>query len=509
MRNPNKSMPERVEVDVCLILEGTYPYIQGGVSAWVHQIIQEMPDIIFGLFFIGTAKESYSKPIYELPENVVNFTEAFLFDPITDLEQTPNTLSRKFSEPFYRNLQDFYFSENDSDRFHTFNAFIDYLDKHQEKVTFGNFCQDIPAWDLLVSFYEKHASEESFIDFFWSVRFMHMPLWSLLKSRQLIPPARMYHSVSTGYAGLIGSIASRKHHCPYLLSEHGIYTKERIAEISQANWIYEAEPNYFDEEFGVSIFKQMWINLFSFFGKYTYHSADRIIALYDDNNKLQLDHGASMEKLDVIPNGIYPSQFDLAFETRRKRREEAPTSLVVGFFGRIVPIKDVKTLIRAANHVILKFPETVFLLAGPTDEDKDYFNECQEMVDIFGIKDSVQFIGRQQIHEFLPRIDVLLSTSISEGLPMVILEAFACGIPVVTSDVGACRELIFGRIPEDRQAGKAGLLTKIASPEDTSESLISLITSPQIIDQMGQVARKRVERFYKQNAIIGQYYDLY
>ena len=74
--------------DVCLLLEGTYPYIQGGVSAWVHQIISTMPDIRFSIFFIGSQKETTPKQFYSFPENVVDFEEVFIFEKLKEEEKT-------------------------------------------------------------------------------------------------------------------------------------------------------------------------------------------------------------------------------------------------------------------------------------------------------------------------------------------------------------------------------------------------------------------------------------
>ena len=67
---------------VCLILEGCYPYVHGGVSTWMHQMIQNMPDIEFALWVIGDKSERRGKFVYELPENVTSVTEVFLDDAL-------------------------------------------------------------------------------------------------------------------------------------------------------------------------------------------------------------------------------------------------------------------------------------------------------------------------------------------------------------------------------------------------------------------------------------------
>ena len=72
------------ETDVCLILEGTYPYVRGGVSAWVHRLIEGMPEISFSLLAISPNRDYASKPDYELPPNVRTFAEVFIHEMVND-----------------------------------------------------------------------------------------------------------------------------------------------------------------------------------------------------------------------------------------------------------------------------------------------------------------------------------------------------------------------------------------------------------------------------------------
>jgi glycosyltransferase involved in cell wall biosynthesis len=131
------------------------------------------------------------------------------------------------------------------------------------------------------------------------------------------------------------------------------------------------------------------------------------------------------------------------------------------------------------------------------------------MVGLMGLAEQVRFLGPKNIREIISDLDVCLLTSISEGLPLIILEAFAAGIPCVATDVGACRELIYGRTPEDKAVGRAGLLTKICSPLDTAEAVLRVIGSAEDLLSLGQAGRVRAERFYRQSEIIGRYRSFY
>lgn len=76
----DRSMARNVpDSDICLILEGTYPYVSGGVSTWVHQIINAFPEWKFSLSLLGAQKDPKATFKYELPKNVVCVEEAYLF----------------------------------------------------------------------------------------------------------------------------------------------------------------------------------------------------------------------------------------------------------------------------------------------------------------------------------------------------------------------------------------------------------------------------------------------
>lgn len=499
--------------DVCLVLEGTYPYVQGGVSSWVHQIVTELPHVTFALFFLGSTRDQAVKKRYTPPANVISLTEVFLFEPLPPEELVPARLDAAQRAKLFGALKHFYLEAEGDARLSAFWKVIDTLDTLEangSRCTFGNLAHDEDAWELLTEVCERFAPDESFIDFFWAARFVHLPVWTALRVRGQLPPARMYHSVSTGYAGLLGAIASRRRQVPYLITEHGIYTKERIAEISQATWIYDPPSRYFDVGEGMSAFKQFWINLFVFLGQISYVGAQRIVSLFEGNTYLQMEFGAEARRLEVIPNGIDPSKFDAALAKRQERLFAGlGEEIVIGFIGRVVPIKDVKTLIRAARSVVAREPRAVFHIIGPTEEDPDYFEECKQMVTLMGLEKKVLFLGPKNVREILSTLDVCVLTSISEGLPLIILESFAAGVPCVATDVGACRELIFGRTPEDKAIGRAGLLTKICSPLDTADALLRTISSAKGLIDMGKAGRIRAERHYRQDEIMGKYRAFY
>ena len=126
---------------------------------------------------------------------------------------------------------------------------------------------------------------------------------------------------------------------------------------------------------------------------------------------------------------------------------------MVGLIGRVVPIKDVKTFLRAMRGVISAMPQAEGWIVGPEEEDPEYVSECRSLMASLGLEGKVHFLGFQRIQDILPKLGLMVLTSISEAQPLVILEAWAAGTPVVSSDVGSCRELIEGGSAEDRDLG--------------------------------------------------------
>ena len=502
-------MAGKIIADVCLLLEGTYPYVMGGVSSWVDQVVRGLPDVRFALFYIGSRKELNPDPHYSLPPNVLSLTEVFLHDPLPPEQMQPGSLPLDVRLALYRTMEGFYLAESKVEQAAQFWTMLDGLREAGDRFTFGNLCHDREAWDILCQAYQKAAPQESFIDFFWTARFLHLPLWALWQARDRVPAARVYHAVSAGYAGLVGALAARQNRAPFVLTEHGIYTKERIAEISQADWIFESDRFHINYAEGLGKLKQLWINLFLFLGQVAYDTATRVTTLYEGNAATQIEFGADARRIQIIPNGIEPTRFDAIYRQHLQRWQADPTEKVVGFIGRVVPIKDVKTLMRAARLVVEKCPDVKFLIAGPYAEDPIYFEECEKIVKLLRLEEHVKFLGPQKLLEFLPRMDVLVLTSISEGLPLVVLEAMASGKPVVASDVGACRELIFGGSPEDKALGRCGRLTKILSPPETANALVAILSDPHLVLKMGTTGRKRAEQFYSMTKMLGSYRELY
>jgi glycosyltransferase involved in cell wall biosynthesis len=182
---------------------------------------------------------------------------------------------------------------------------------------------------------------------------------------------------------------------------------------------------------------------------------------------------------------------------------------VLGLVGRIVPIKDIKTFVRAMRTVVAAIPGAQGWIVGPDDEDPRYAEECRALARSLGLEDAVRFMGFRPADEVLPNLGLAVLTSISEALPLFVLEAFAAGVPVVATDVGSCRALIEGGDDEDRARGAAGAIAPFAAPDVLARAAIDLLRDRQRWQRASAAGVARVEALYSHDRMFNQYRAVY
>jgi glycosyltransferase involved in cell wall biosynthesis len=361
------------------------------------------------------------------------------------------------------------------------------------------------VFELLRRELYQHVSPEApFMDFFWHFRAMHIPLLRLMAAP--CPPARTYHAVSTGYAGLIGAIASYKTGRPLVVTEHGLYAREREMELSRATWIKDLSDRKSHGCPRPSPLRRFWSHYFRMLSRIAYHQAAQLVTLSEANRRKQLTDGADPAKIVVVPNGVRWQPGEAAEPPPARAAGEGP--LKVGFVGRVVPIKDVITLIRAIAQAREQIDLEVSII-GPEHEDPLYAARCRQLVEKLDLQDTIKFLGPQPVAQLYPTLDVVVLTSLSEGQPLVILEAHAAGVPVIATDVGACRELLEGADEEDRALGPSGIVTRVANPTETAAALCVMARNPELRARMGRAGRTRVEVRYQLHHVVARYEALY
>ena len=462
---------------ICMVAEGCYPYVVGGVSGWIHSMIKAFPQHEFIILAIISDRKQSGKFQYEMPDNVSAVYEAYL----NDVDWSKGKHKKiKLDKKQYRALQSVILGyKTDWD---TLFAMCQKKEFSIDALLMGE-----DFFHVVEECYEAKYSQIVFSDFLWTMRSIYLPLFLILHTK--IPRADVYHCVATGYAGVLAGMAGYLYHCGLLVSEHGIYTREREEEILKASWVS-------------GIYKDIWIEQFKKMSRLAYDRADAVTALYGHARKLQTELGCDISITHVTPNGIDVD----SFANIPGKQPEDEGFINIGAVLRVTPIKDVKTMIRAFAFAAEHVPNLKLWIMGPRDEDKEYAEECYELVEVLGLE-NVIFTGRIQAKEYLGRMDFTILTSISEGQPLTILESFAAHKPVIATDVGNCRELIYGE--EGDTFGTAGILTHIMNTEELSGAMIKLALSPQLRQEMGEIGFKRVNTYYRIEQMREKFDSLY
>jgi glycosyltransferase involved in cell wall biosynthesis len=177
--------------------------------------------------------------------------------------------------------------------------------------------------------------------------------------------------------------------------------------------------------------------------------------------------------------------------------------------GRVVPIKDIKTYIRAMRIVATRLPEAEAWIAGPEDESPAYADECHALTKGLGLENNVKFLGFQKLTELLPKVGLVVLSSISEALPLVLLEGYAAGVPGVSTDVGSCMQLIYGLTEDDKLLGASGEVVGIADPQALAESIISYFEDDAKWQAASAAGVKRVNQYYTHPLMFSRYGEVY
>lgn len=462
---------------ICIIAEGCYPYVVGGVSGWVHSIIQTFPKQEFILLTIIANREMGGKFAYKLPDNVTEVHELYLQD--ADWGSVNKLHKTRLKEKEYKALRSLILNHEVE-----WNGMFDFFRK--KNVSLNQLLMGEDFYHAVLDCYNLQYPDIVFSDFLWTMRSMYLPLFHVFSMK--IPKADVYHAVATGYAGILGCMGKHFYDGQLIISEHGIYTREREEELIKAEWVQR-------------LYKKIWIQQFKKMSQVAYEKADVVTSLYQHARELQVELGCPEEKTVVTQNGIDYKRF----ENLSGILPENEGYIHVGAVLRVTPIKDVKTMIQAFAYAKKRCAQLKLWIMGPYDEEPEYAAECFKMVEMMGIPD-IEFTGRIQVTDYLGWMNMTILTSISEGQPLTILESFAAHVPVIATDVGNCRGLLYG---EDDEYGRAGILTHIMNIEEIADAMVYLAQNPEVRRQMAEAGYQRLMRKYKIEDMKNLYEKIY
>ena len=458
---------------ICMIFEGSYPYVRGGVSSWAHDYISSMSEHEFVLWTIASEQSQQGQFKYELPENVVEVREIFLDQSLEADKKSyrPVRLSRAQMDGLEELL-----SGGDPD----WKSMMEDFQKNPYPP--AQILQSPGLMTVVQKLCSEQYSTMPFSDFFHMVRSLLLPVIWMMESE--IPEADCYHTISTGYAGILGALASYQKEKALILTEHGIYTREREEELIGANW---CAPE----------FRQNFINLFYSISRLVYARSSAVTSLFQAASVTQQEHGCLPEKCMVIPNGVNVEHL------RQVSQKKMDQWFDIGAIVRFAPIKDIKTLLYSFYELRCRYSDVRLHILGGVD-DEEYARQCYQLAETLQLdKEHLIIPGFVKTAEYLPKLDVTVLTSLSEGQPLSVLESLAAACPCVTTRVGCCEELL-GQGEE-----ACGLVVPPMNPDLFCQALEWMYRHPEERREMGLRGRQKVWDVYRHDQMVAGYQSMY
>jgi L-malate glycosyltransferase len=228
-------------------------------------------------------------------------------------------------------------------------------------------------------------------------------------------------------------------------------------------------------------------------------ATDRVISVSAELGRNLVRH-VSPRKVVVVRNGLdLESIHSHLSVSEAKRNLGIPEGcLVMGYAGRLEPVKRLDLLVAAARLVAARLPETRFVIVGEGREGP----RLQQLVAASRLGDRVWFLGhRDDIHDVMRAFDLFVLCSDHEGLPMVLLEALYLGVPVVARRVGG--------IPEVLGDGLGGVLVDSGDPPQLAESCVRLLTNSGLRNQLARAGVSRVTDAFSAERTASEVTSLY
>jgi teichuronic acid biosynthesis glycosyltransferase TuaC len=204
------------------------------------------------------------------------------------------------------------------------------------------------------------------------------------------------------------------------------------------------------------------------------HSAARVFSVSESLKKLAVKHGADPARIEVVGNGVDIERFKpVDRQTARAAMRIELHAKVLISVGGLVPRKGFHRVIEVLPGLRIAHPDLKFLIVGGPSPEGNNRAQLERQVNELELKDCVIFLGPvkpDQLPALLSAADVFVLATSNEGWANVFLEAMACGLPVVTTDVGGNREVI--------NDDSLGFITPLGDPEALADAIRRALAAP-------------------------------
>jgi glycosyltransferase involved in cell wall biosynthesis len=467
-------------LNVSLITEGTYPFHDGGVSVWCDQIVRGLAPDRFRIDAITAGLDDTA--CWMFPENVAEVHRIPLWGPVTRRRPALHL------DPAIRPaMESFLASIATDDAEGAFRPSLEMLAVHAREGRLADALCSNEAVELTLRAMRSTTIARRYID----IGAVEAPtiadatsaltlLGHLLQPLTVAPPeVDLCHASSNGLSALVAMSAKWAYGTPFLLTEHGVYLRERYMEYRPGTMPQARRA------FLLGFYKRLTLA--------AYEMADAIAPGSDYNRRWQQANGADVDKIEPIHNGIDLNEF-----ASTPANVEHPTLV---WIGRIDPLKDVKTLLRAFARVRLAIPNALLRIYGGTPlGNEGYLRDCLDLRNELGLDDSAAFEGRvRSISDAYLSGDVVVATSISEGFPYAVLEAMASGRAMIATDVGGVSEAI----------DDTGIMVPPQDEISLANACIELLRNAPLRTQLASRGRERVRSRFMVELSLERHAELY
>lgn len=465
-----------------MFTEGTYPYQYGGVSVWCDQLVRGMPGHNFQVVaLVATGAEQCAWP---LPDNVGSLVAV----PMWGATPVGSRPGRRARPGFLTRLAEL----------------VDVLlDPTAPPSRLGDVLRDLVDYGQRESLAANFASEQAvrLLSDAWRDRWAPgdpsgapspatPTLHDALVALQLLehslralshPPvqADVLHAVTNGLGVLPALTTKWRYGTPLIVTEHGIYLREQYLHGRNTPYRWPV--------------KALYLSFVRHLCALGYHEAEVITPGNVYNKRWEERLGARASIIRTVHNGVDPADFP--------GLDGEPPTPTISWVGRVDPIKDLETLLRAFAQVHRDMPEARLRMFGsPPHGREDYVRQCGTLATELGIADVATFEGRvDNIRDAYAAGHVVVLCSISEGFPYSLIEAMTCGRACVATDVGGVTEAV----------GDTGLVVPPRNPDALAQACLSLLRDDDLRRRLGAAARARALEYFTVDRAIATIDEIY
>lgn len=469
---------------IALITEGTYPVVTGGVSTWCDQLVVGMPEHDFDV--VALTGSGVNQLVWDMPSNVRTVRLIPVWGPpAAALRPGPNRRSWVGStQQALGQLWDAALGPDDADPVGRTAIALKRLVEISDRVGLSHALASRGSVAPILDAWTRHTMRSGEPDMSVADAVMAASIvdHALAVVDHRLTEVDVVHASSNGPSSLLALAQSWRHGTPILLTEHGVYLRERYLALYGANLSWPVRR-------AVTAFLRRLCQV-------VHVQSHMVLPVNQFNARWERRLGADPERIFTISNGVDPAKFMPVTS-----EPELPT---ISFVGRIDPLKDLETLISAFALVRDRVPNAQLRIFGPTPvENASYRALLVELASTLGVTDAVHWEGPSKGSR--PAIEaghVVALSSVSEGLPFTLIEAMMCGRATVNTDVGGVAECL-----DEKQT--TGMLVPARDPTAFADACVTLLSDSQLRATMGVAARRRALSEFTLEQCLSRYREAY